>query len=629
MMNHFQTNQRGFTLFTALLSFILILLAGLLVNTMINAERTSNEVILEVEAQSRMQSLADLTRADALQVVNYGIRNAIEEYSQNQGNAYPYSSQTLSWQSVQDDFSNFFFGQGNGSILAGRIAANLYVIVQSNPRKIGGYTITTKGGQEPEIRQAIQNVLSQTNSGAQNFLQVVSCDETTSPKDCVGTFYVNLDFSLLSDADFEKLPAIHVYDEATGRELVEPVIPRGKFRIYVPLRLFKALKYAHEIAQGQLAQGGGLLSPAFHSHLSELGVGTCDGVSATGEVICGYRTAPFTIASTQVGPTPPVTPITGGNFCAAESAGLSTLESKYPKTVPLVCDSVAASLGLCTLNATITSYNPAEAPSRAAALSRVVQDIINNHVVVSLNNIPQSPDFVLLTNQLDIQPSISSFATKDVLFEGIAGITNSEAKCSKLVNTNVTLRFEEKNLNYTVVDSRGPLHYDVRIVDSFVPQLTKTTCVSYCLQDHSVGGVLGTFIFGPNLSPDAATCPQTACAAPSKYNPLPSCGNGVMNAGAGEECDGTDFGPAFGDGVNMCSAYLNNPTASGNLSCGAAGSANECRIVTTACTIAPACGDGQITGNETCDPGINPETICSAQGKTCAPNGAPAACTCV
>ncbi len=582
----FISTQRGFTLFTALLSFILILLAGLLVNTMINAERTSNEVILEVEAQSRMQSLADLTRADALQVVNYGIRNAIEEYSQNQGNAYPYSSQNLTWQSVQDDFSNFFFGSGNGSILAGRIAANLYVIVRSSPRKIAGYTITTKGGQEPEIKQAIQNVLAQTNSNNQNFLQVVNCESNTVPKDCVGTFYVNLDFSLLSDADYEKLPAIHVYDEATGRELVEPVIPRGKFRIYVPLRLFKALKYAHEIAQGQLVNGGGLLSPAFHQHLGELGVGMCDGVDASGTSICGYRTAPFTTAALKVGPAPPTTPITGGNLCPAEQAGLSAIESKYPKTVPLVCDAVAQSLGLCqSVGQTVASYNPAEAPSRAAALTQLVQSIINNHVTVSLSNIPQSPDFILLTNQLNIQPSISSFSTKDILFEGLANVAASEAKCSKLVNTNVTLRFEEQNLDYTVVDSRGPLHYEVRIVDSFVPQITKTTCVSYCLKNSTIGGIVGTFI-NPTLEPDAALCEQTACAAPSEYKPMPTCGNSVLNAGAGEECEGNDFG-LYGDGVGQCSVYSPAQFASGNLLCNLPGSANECTINTSTCVPVP------------------------------------------
>ena len=43
----------------------------------------------------------------------------------------------------------------------------------------------------------------------------------------------------------ERLPFIRVTDDATGRTITEPVIPRGKFRIYVPLRIFKALVCAH------------------------------------------------------------------------------------------------------------------------------------------------------------------------------------------------------------------------------------------------------------------------------------------------------------------------------------------------------------------------------------------------
>jgi hypothetical protein len=616
-LHYFHSAEKGFTLFTALLSFILILLAGLLVNTMINAERTSNEVVLEVEAQSRMQSLADLTRADALQVVNYGIRNAIEEYSQNQGNAYPYSSQTFAnatpsaaWQNVQQDFSTFFFGQGNGSILAQRIATNLYVIVRSNPRTVAGYTISTKGGEEGEIKQAIQSVLSQTNANSQNFLQVVKCEWDTPPHECVGSFYVNLDFSLLSDVEYEKLPAIHVYDESTKRELVEPVIPRGKFRIYVPLRLFKALKYAHEIAQGQLANGGGLLSPAFHENLGKLGVGMCDGLSTSGEVVCGYRTAPFTPAALSVGPNPPNAPITGGNLCPSEQAAISVIEENYPQNVPLTCDAIAAGLGLCSAGQIVASYNPSEAPSRAAALTQLVQKFINNHVTISLNAIPQSPDFQMLTNQLDIQPSISSFPTKDILFAGIAGISPTEGVCSKLVNTNVTLKFQEDNLNYVVVDSRAPLHYDVRIVDSFVPQLSKTTCVSYCLNQTTIGGVAGTF-FNPNLDPTTAVCAQTACsfANDPAYKPLPACGNGVKDAS--EECDGADFG-AYGSGTVSCTGYSSATLpvfTGGTLSCGAAGGASECEISPSACEY---CGDSIVQPPEACDDGNGDELTCTS-----------------
>ena len=245
-------------------------------------------------------------------------------------------------------------------------------------------------------------------------------------------------------------------------------------------------------------------------------------------------------------------------------------------------------------------------------------------MTISLSGLQQSPDFQLLTNQLTIQPSISSFATKDIFFEGLANVSPSEAKCSKLVNTNVTLRFQEDNLDYTVVDSRAPLHYEVRIVDSFVQQVSKSTCVSYCLETNPG---LGTFIFGPDLSPDAASCPQTSCAAPSAYHPQPSCGNDVLNLGAGEECDGTDFG-VYADGVGQCSVF-STQFVSGNLSCNAAGTANECKINTGAC-VQQLCGNGIIDAGsgEVCDPGINPETVCASQSMQCIPAGTPRACTC-
>lgn len=578
--------EKGFTLFTALLATILILLAGLLINTMISTERTSNEVVLEVEAQSRMQTLADLTRADSLQVVNYGIRNAIEEYTQTPDNPYLYSAQSQSWQHVQDDFSNFFFGGNNGSILAGRIAANLYQIILTKERSIGGYTLSIQGGQEPEIKQAIESVLVQT-AGGDNYLQVIECEEDTAPVDCVGTFYVNMDFSLISDEEYEKLPSIHVRDTSSGREIVEPVIPKGKFRIYVPLRIFRALRYAHELAQGQLLQGGGLLSPQFHSQLGALGVGVCD------SGLCGYRTQPFTPGAAQIGPGASAPPgVQGGNLCPAEQAGLSQLEDYYPQSVSLTCDATAASFGLCNANATIAQYDPYSAPSRASALSKLTQGVIGSQVQINIAQLSQTNDFQLLTDQVTILANPVSIPTKQILFEGLQGVPfGAEAKCTKLSTTNVTLTFRDTNTNYIVVDHRAPLQYEVRIVDSFSASTQIETCTSYCLQpSQSLGSIGELFIGGPEF--DAGLCPQTACALPETYTQPPSlCGNGVLDAG--EQCDvletgGLGFAPPYGDGINQCPVYDPVLYESGNLLCVPPGQVGECTLDVSACVLLPS-----------------------------------------
>jgi hypothetical protein len=609
--------SRGFTLYTALLSFILILLAALLVNTMINAERISNEVVLEVEAQSRMQSFADLTRADALQVVNYGIRNAIEEYTQNTGNAYPYSSNTTNWEQVQDDFSNFFFGGNGGGVLAGRIAANLSVIVSSNQRQIGGYSITIEGGNESQLKAAIQDVLKDTIAGGSEFLEVVDCDIAKAPVDCVGTFYVNLDFSTIDDATYESLPSIHVKDATTGRELVEPVIPRGKFRIYVPLRIFRALRYAHDIAGGSLSGGAGLLDPTFHANLGKLGVGMCDHEVSPGVSNCGYRTHPFTEANpAKLGPG--TIGANGGFLCPAEQAGISTIENAYPKNVPLMCDPTASSLGLCSgtgpvLNASgnPVTYNPSDAVSRATALGALVKGIINNSVTVTLNP-TTTPDFELLTSSLLIEPKVTSFESKAIQYEGLNAAATA-AHCTKLVETNVVLTFEETNLNYIVVDSRAPLLYDVRIVDTFIASgASSGVCVSYCIQP---GISFTDVVFGPTLSTDAAACPQTACAPPNTYQ-KELCGNGVLDTG--EECDKLSTPTIACELVPPAGQYLSGNDATCN---------GSCQIVPAACVKANECGNNVKEGTEQCD-GTD-TAACPVPNSTCVGKGPPTQCTCV
>jgi len=71
-------NSRAFTLFTALVSFVLIALAFVLVQSMIEAERASSQTIDTISEQTEMQNVADLARADALQVFNIGVRYQLE-----------------------------------------------------------------------------------------------------------------------------------------------------------------------------------------------------------------------------------------------------------------------------------------------------------------------------------------------------------------------------------------------------------------------------------------------------------------------------------------------------------------------------------------------------------------------
>ena len=52
----------------------------------------------------------------------------------------------------------------------------------------------------------------------------------------------------MSDAIYEEFPLVTVTNNE-GRTLKEPILPRGKFKVYVPLRMFKALLGAKLISE--------------------------------------------------------------------------------------------------------------------------------------------------------------------------------------------------------------------------------------------------------------------------------------------------------------------------------------------------------------------------------------------
>ncbi|MEK6902157.1 MAG: hypothetical protein AABX02_01040, partial [archaeon] len=264
--------------------------------------------------------------------------------------------------------------------------------------------------------------------------------------------------------------------------------------------------------------------------LGMLGVGMCDDVDQAGAVNCGYRTQPFSVANPGVLGPGPASPTTGGFLCPASQEVLGVLKDYYPTNIPLICDADAQTLtGNCTAGQTITTYNPYNAQSRQQALQLLVSDVIGNKVDILLNSIDENVDFKLLTQQLQIEPKINSFTKKDILFSGVNGVANAEGRCTKLEYTDVTLRFQETNLDYIVVDTRSPIIYQVRIVDSFQANLTKNTCVAYCLAPNA-----SSLFIDPQLDD---FCAQTACAPEGTYSDPPAppvCGNNINETG--EDC---------------------------------------------------------------------------------------------
>ena len=108
-------NQRAFNLFTALVSFVLIMLAVLMVNTMTRTEERAIATVADLQQQSEMQTIADLRRGDAFQYVVFRIRHLMEEYFFRTDVYIPVQKGRTWDQMVYDDFACARMGVNCGS----------------------------------------------------------------------------------------------------------------------------------------------------------------------------------------------------------------------------------------------------------------------------------------------------------------------------------------------------------------------------------------------------------------------------------------------------------------------------------------------------------------------------------
>src|SRR3989344_3499289 len=328
-------SQKGFTLFTALISFVLIFLVVLLVQTMISAERSTSDIIGDVEEEQEMQAIADLARADALQAFNLAMRSAIEAHITRDispAEGVPDNQLLLSpeifqeagndkaaiLQKIKEKFTADFFGgapnqacvsncgtdsacisacKPSGEQFASIAAIYLSTILQRSD-DVGQYDISIQSGTgSANIEAEVKPVISKAIEATPEFIEIVGCNGTL--EGCpTGTFYVNLDLTKITDEEYEKLPQIVVKKRTseggvTGRVLKEPLLPRANLRLYVPLRIFKAIVYSEEIAWRDDGQGIFQSSSTFKKKMSEMRLGICDG--GTSDYVCAPRADVFTI----------------------------------------------------------------------------------------------------------------------------------------------------------------------------------------------------------------------------------------------------------------------------------------------------------------------------------------------
>lgn len=443
--------QRGFNLFTALVATILVVIAVLLTQQMTRTERSTTDVINNIEEEQKMLAVADLAKADALQVFNFGIRFAIEEWlttDSSPADGIPDNYYLLTpevalqpdaWERIKKDFARSHFGIGDSGTQLATLASNHLTDLLLQAPDVKGYSIDLPEPNRAELRALLQKVFDES-SKSDDFFKVVECDGTirNCPK---GTFYVNLnlkrpeDGGYLTDAEYEKFPQLTVTNNLTGRVLRQPILPRGNLQIYVPLRLFKGLAYGLEVTR---ANGEGVFEPTstLHQNVDKSASGICDSD-------CSARTNPLEAIVGQL----------TANSCFGD-----------PNTVTNQLGGGSISFG----NADFSSnYNPGDSREQSNTLKQFIESrIIRPHVdaIAQQKQLAQG-DFALVKSAPNAT-TVPRVSRKIFSQAGQEGISYGDAYCTKVQEVSVTLVFEETNDNFIVAKREDRQNiYGIRLSD--------------------------------------------------------------------------------------------------------------------------------------------------------------------
>ncbi|MDD3976063.1 MAG: hypothetical protein PHN22_02790, partial [Candidatus ainarchaeum sp.] len=233
--NIFIKSEKGFNLFTALVSLMLISMSLVLVFNMVATEETNLNLIESKSSNSDLSTIADLSKADAFNLFVLGFRTKWEEVKSSSDN---YTTLTrkeiyMPW----DEFVNsmgysVFFGRN----VTGYFSESILNKLEFTKSPIGYRVFVNTVQNESEFNK----IVAQMFLDAGEKLDVVNCEIDSD--ECTGSFYITLTGENLSDENFEKLPKVTVKRLKNNEVIQKPVLDRRTYKIYIPWRGFQAMR---------------------------------------------------------------------------------------------------------------------------------------------------------------------------------------------------------------------------------------------------------------------------------------------------------------------------------------------------------------------------------------------------
>ena len=500
-------NSQAFTLFTALVSFVLIALGFVLVQSMIESERSSSQTIETIDEQTEMQNIADLARADALQVFNIGVRYQFELWITSPTNEFYILDRASAsdWEKMIDDFAKAELGSAEVTVgevtkpaseqLANRMTQHLISSLSTGGNlqayNFKGYDVSLQINEDPNhpfdasaFTDAMKTIINESVA-SQTLLEPIECTDSSCN---IGTFYINLDLTKLTFEKYNQLPQIVVKSYASGRIIKQPILPKGNIRVYVPLRIFKAMWKSKEIAKNHIFGSSG-----FSSRIQDYGLGMCD----TG---CTVRVSPK-------GANVPISKQSDNYFPPSEGRG------KLCPNTPSDPDGQSLAEILC--DPQDSDNSKLECPDVGKYFANKTDDM-GNTLRKFISQQAQEGDIELKTSELDvwndglllwngedapagsvINGQVQTVETKKVIscYNGKSQCAQTEGKayCVRTSGLEVTLEFVETKDEFKVNQARSDNTYKIRIVDNYQSESqSQETCYSITATSTDVLGNLSS-----------------------------------------------------------------------------------------------------------------------------------------
>ncbi len=284
--------QKGFTLFTALISLLLVSISLALIFNMINTEETYLSLIQDQSSMSDLMTVADIARADAFNTFIINLRSSWEEHKSKPNNELRLNRQDIdkNWSAFVDSFvKEKFFERKFAAYFAQALLFNLKYsqyppgynikIEEHTGYRIDNYGRPIDVDDENKFDILVERIFK---DGGEK-VDVVDCNTVDN---CIGSFYLTLDTTKLDDANYELLPVVTVVKYKTKQVIQRPVLSRQIYKIYMPWRGFQALRVARNIVRdnnaerssspGQHPQDKGLFNPIKHNIFEQARLGFCD-----------------------------------------------------------------------------------------------------------------------------------------------------------------------------------------------------------------------------------------------------------------------------------------------------------------------------------------------------------------